>query len=65
MFLSYAWTKDTIPCGMLSTPTDGSGEEKPWGILDYDRDGNVVGIEILDALKRVKNPRSFEYAVAG
>lgn len=49
---------------MLSTPDDGSGEEKPGVILDYDRDGNVVEIEILDASKRIKNPRSFEYAVA-
>jgi uncharacterized protein YuzE len=28
-------------------------------------DGKVVGIEILYASKRVRNPRSFEYAVAG
>jgi uncharacterized protein YuzE len=33
--------------------------------LDYDKDGNVAGIEILNASKRVENPRSVEYAVAG
>jgi uncharacterized protein YuzE len=33
-------------------------------ILDYDKNGNVVGIEILDASKRIENPRSVEYAVA-
>ncbi|PJB73392.1 MAG: hypothetical protein CO095_05885, partial [Armatimonadetes bacterium CG_4_9_14_3_um_filter_58_7] len=32
--------------------------------LDYDIDGNIVGFEILDASKRVENPRSVEYAVA-
>ena len=32
-------------------------------ILDYDKDGNVVGLEILDASKRKSNPRSVEYAV--
>ena len=32
-------------------------------ILDYDKDGNVVGLEILDASKRMSNPRSVEYAV--
>jgi len=42
-----------------------SNEDKPGVILDYDRDGNVVGIEILDASKRMENPRSLEYAVAG
>ncbi len=29
----------------------------------YDQDGNIVGIEILDASQRVENPRSVEYAV--
>jgi hypothetical protein len=30
----------------------------------YDKDGNIVGLEILDASKRMENPRSVEYAVA-
>ncbi|MBC6480181.1 MAG: DUF2283 domain-containing protein [Hormoscilla sp. GM7CHS1pb] len=32
-------------------------------ILDYDREGNVVGLEIMDASKKMKNPRSVEYSV--
>jgi uncharacterized protein YuzE len=42
-----------------------SDEEKPGLILDYDKNGNIVGVEILDASKRVENPRALEYAVAG
>jgi uncharacterized protein YuzE len=42
-----------------------SDEDKPGVILDYDKDGNVVGLEILNASKRMENPRSVEYAVAG
>jgi len=42
-----------------------SDEEKPGMILDYDKDGNIVGMEILDASKRIENPRSVEYAFAG
>ena len=34
-------------------------------ILDYDKDGNVVGLEVLEASKRIANPRSVEYAVTG
>ncbi|MFB3923476.1 MAG: DUF2283 domain-containing protein [Terriglobia bacterium] len=40
-----------------------SDEQKPGVILDYDRDGNVVGLEILNASKQIENPRSLEYAV--
>ena len=42
-----------------------SDEDKPGIILDYDRDGNIVGLEVLDASKRMENPRSLDYAVTG
>ncbi len=42
-----------------------SDEDKPGIIIDYDKDGNIVGMEVLQASKRVENPRSFEYAVTG
>lgn len=32
-------------------------------ILDYDADGRVVGMEILDASKRVDNPQAVEIAL--
>lgn len=41
-----------------------SDEGKPGVILDYDKDGNIVGMEILDASERMENPRSVEYAIA-
>jgi uncharacterized protein YuzE len=40
-----------------------SDEERPGLILDYDVDGNVVGLEILEASKRVDNPRTLSYAI--
>ncbi len=50
---------------VLNTPAiEESDEEKPGVILDYDKDGTIVGLEILDASKRVENPRALEYAVA-
>ena len=41
-----------------------SDEEKSGIILDYDKQGSIVGIEILNASKRVKNPTKVEYEVA-
>jgi len=36
---------------------------KPGVILDYDAAGNVVGIEILDASRRMENPTTVELSV--
>ena len=47
-----------------SAPIEESDEEKPGVILDFDKDGNVVAMEILNASKRMENPRAVEYAVA-
>jgi len=41
-----------------------SDEGKPGVILDYDKAGNVVGMEILDASERMENPRAMDYAIA-
>jgi uncharacterized protein YuzE len=44
-------------------PIEESDEDKPGVILDYDKDGNVVGMEVLNASQRVENPRGVDYAV--
>ncbi|CDH47226.1 MAG: DUF2283 domain-containing protein [Candidatus Competibacteraceae bacterium] len=46
-------------------PIEESDEDKPGLILDYDKDGNVVGLELLNASQHVENPRNMEYVVAG
>ena len=42
-----------------------SDEDKPGVIIDYDKNGKIVGLEVLEASKNFENPRSVEYAVAG
>ena len=42
-----------------------SDEDKPGIILDYDRDGNLVSLEILDASTRVTEARRFEFETVG
>ncbi|HEX3882331.1 MAG TPA: DUF2283 domain-containing protein [Stellaceae bacterium] len=42
-----------------------SDEDKPGVILDYDRDGNLVSLEILDASIRVPEARQFEFETIG
>ncbi len=42
-----------------------SDEDKPGVILDYDEDGNLVSLEILDASKRVTEARRIEFETTG
>ncbi len=55
---------DVLRIAFSSAPVKESDEDKPGVIFDYDKDGNIVGLEVLDASKRIENPRSVEYAVA-
>lgn len=41
-----------------------SDESKPGIIIDYSAKGSIVGIEIIDASKKMVNPTKLEYEVA-
>jgi len=64
MKVTYDPEVDVLRILFNSAPVEESDEDKPGVILDYDKDGNIVGLEILDASKRIENPRSVEYAMA-
>ena len=65
MKITYDIETDVLRIILSSTAIEESDEEKPGVILDYDKEGNIVGLEVLDASKRIENPRSLEYAIAG
>jgi YD repeat-containing protein len=63
MKVTYDPEVDVLHILLKNAPVEESDEDKPGVILDYDKEGNLVGIEILDASKRVEDPRSVEHAV--
>ena len=65
MKVTYDPKVDILRILFSNVPIEESDEGKPGVIIDYDKNGNIVGLEILDASKRIENPLSFEYAVAG
>ena len=64
MKVKYDPQVDVLRFLLSDAPVEESDEDKPGVILDYDKSGNVVGIEILEASKRMGDPMSLEYAVA-
>jgi uncharacterized protein YuzE len=63
MKVKYDPEVDVLSIMLSDAPVEESDEDKPGVILDYDIHGNVVGLEILDASKRMGNPMSVEYAI--
>lgn len=65
MKVTYDPEVDVLRIIFKEGPVEESDEEKPGMILDYDKDGNIIGLEILDASRRMDSPRAMEYAVVG
>lgn len=64
MKVKYDKEVDVLYIAFSENKIKESDEEKAGIILDYDKQGSIVGIEILNASKRMKNPTKVEYEVA-
>jgi uncharacterized protein YuzE len=56
---------DTLTVILRDSPVVESDEDKPGIILDYDEEGNLVSLEILDASMRVTETKTVTLEVAG
>jgi uncharacterized protein YuzE len=63
MKIRYDPEVDILTILLSEEPVEESDESKPGVILDYAANGDVVGIEILEASRRAGNPMSLEYAI--
>ena len=63
MKVRYDPEVDVLRIILNDSPIEESDESKPGVILDYDKGGNVVSLEVLNASTRVTDPLSVEYAV--
>ncbi|MDD5262047.1 MAG: DUF2283 domain-containing protein [Methylacidiphilales bacterium] len=63
MKVTYDPEVDVLRILFRDAPIEESNEDKPGVILDYDKEGNIIGIEVLNASQRIENPRKVDYAV--
>ena len=64
MKVIYDPETDVLRILFTAAPIQESDEDKPGVILDYDAGGNLVGMEILNASRRMDNPRNVEVEYA-
>ena len=63
MKITYDPSVDVLRIILDDVEIDESDEEVEGIIMDYNPDGKLVGIEILDASQRVDNPYVMNYSV--
>jgi uncharacterized protein YuzE len=63
MNVTYDPKTDTLTVRLTDAPVSESDEEKPGVILDYDKDGHLVSLEILDASNHIPDLTSMQFRV--
>jgi YD repeat-containing protein len=65
MKVIYDKESDTLSIIFRAGKVAESDEARPGLILDYDKAGRLVSIELLDASEQVEGAQSVEFALAG
>ena len=64
MKVKYDSKLDILRIKFSDKPVAESDEDRKGIIIDYDEEGNILGIEIMSASKKIINPKLVEYEVA-
>ncbi len=64
MKIIYDKKTDSLSIILRAGKIADTDEVKPGMILDYDRKGRLVSIELLDASEKVNQPHTVEFALA-
>jgi uncharacterized protein YuzE len=64
MKVIYDKESDTLSFILKESLVEESDEAKDGIILDYDVDGNLVSVEILNASERITQPDALEFQLA-
>lgn len=64
MKIKYDKETDILYIRLKDVAIDESEEDKKGVILDYSADGQLVGIEVLNASKSMDQPSKIEYELA-
>lgn len=65
MRITYHQDVDILRIVLNGSDIEESDENRTGVIIDYDEQGNVVGMEILDVSRRKENSKAIDYAVTG
>ncbi|MGB7412673.1 MAG: DUF2283 domain-containing protein [Thermosynechococcaceae cyanobacterium] len=63
MKVVYDPDQDILQIAFITTVIEETTQIAPGLVLDYDEDGNVVGLELRKASTRVDNPYDLSYLV--
>ena len=64
MKVKYDREVDILYIRLTDKKIEESDEDRPGVVIDYDADGMMVGIEIMNASRRIESPAIVELEVA-